>query len=38
MDQSGDHMKVNLDYIQKQKWMLQTVRVEKVARKMRSSV
>ena len=30
MDQSGDHMKMNFDYLEIQKWMLQTVRVEKV--------
>ena len=28
MDQRGDHMKVNCDYFQIQKWMLQTVRAE----------
>ena len=30
MDQTGDHMKMNFDYFQIQKWMLQTVRAEKV--------
>ena len=33
MDQRGDHMKMNFDYFQIQKWMLQTVRVEKVDEK-----
>ena len=33
MDQTGDHMKMNFDYFQIQKWMLQTVRVEKVDEK-----
>ena len=30
MDQKRDHMKINFDYFQIQKWMLQTVRAEKV--------
>ena len=30
MDQSGDHMKMNFESFQIQKWMWQTVRVEKV--------
>ena len=30
MVQKGDHMKMNFDYFQTQKWMLQTVRTEKV--------
>ena len=33
MDQRGNHMKMNFDYFQIQKWMLQTVRVEKVDKK-----
>ena len=33
MDQRGDHMKMNFDYIQMQKWMLQTVKAEKVDEK-----
>ena len=33
MDQKGNHMKMNFDYFQIQKWMLQTVRVEKVDEK-----
>ena len=33
MDQRGDHMKMNFDYLQIQKGMLQTVRVEKVDEK-----
>ena len=33
MDQSGDHMKMNLDYFQIQKWMLQTVQAGKVDEK-----
>ena len=36
MDQRGDHMKMNFDYFQIQKWMLQTVRAEKVDEKMGS--
>ena len=28
MDQMGDHMKINFDYIQIQIWILQTVRAE----------
>ena len=34
-DQNGpkDHMKMNFDYFQIQKWMLQTVRAEKVDEK-----
>ena len=30
MDQKGDHMKINFDFFQIQKWMLQTVRARKV--------
>ena len=30
MDQKRDHMKINFDYFQIHKWMLQTVRAEKV--------
>ena len=30
MDQTGDHMKMNFEYFQIQKWMLQTVRAEKL--------
>ena len=33
MDQRGEHMKMNFDYFQIPKWMLQTVRVEKVDEK-----
>ena len=33
MDQRGDHMKMNFDYFQIQKWMLQTVRAGKVDEK-----
>ena len=33
MDQRGDHMKTNLKYFQMQKWILQTVRSEKVDEK-----
>ena len=33
MDQRRDHVKVNFDYFQIQKWMLQTVRAEKVEEK-----
>ena len=29
MDQRGDHMQMNSDYFEIQKWMLQTVRAEK---------
>ena len=29
----GDHMKMNFEHFQIQKWMLQTVRVEKVDEK-----
>ena len=29
MDQMGDHIKINFEYFQIQKWMLQTVRAEK---------
>ena len=38
MDQSGDHMKTNFEYFQIEKWMLQTVRAEKIAKKMKSFV
>ena len=34
----GEHMKINFDYFQKQKWMLQTVRAEKVDEKIGSFV
>ena len=30
MDQRGDHMKINFEYCQIQKWMSQTVKAEKV--------
>ena len=33
MDQRGHHMIMNFDYFQIQKWMLQTVRVEKIDEK-----
>ena len=33
MDQKGDHMRMNVDYFQIQKWILQTVRAEKVDEK-----
>ena len=33
MDQRGDHMKMNFDYFEIRKWMLQTVRAEKVDEK-----
>ena len=33
MAQSGDHMKMNFEYFQIQKWILQTVRSEKVDEK-----
>ena len=33
MDQNGVHVKRNLEYFQIQKWMLQTVRAEKVDEK-----
>ena len=33
MDQRGDHMKMNFEYFQIQKWILQTVRSEKVDEK-----
>ena len=38
MDQSGDHTKMNFDFFQIQIWMSQTVRVEKVDKKMESFV
>ena len=34
MDQRGDHIKINFDYFQIKKWMLQTVRAEKVDEKI----
>ena len=34
MDQRGDQIKINFDYLQIKKWMLQTVRVEKVDEKI----
>ena len=34
MDQGADHIKMNLDYFQIQKWILQTVRAEKVDEKI----
>ena len=33
MDQRGDHIKLNFDYFEIQKWILQTARAEKVDRK-----
>ena len=33
MDQRGDHMKINFEYFQTQKWILQTVRSQKVHEK-----
>ena len=33
MDQGGNHMKINFEYCQILKWMLQTVRAEKVDEK-----
>ena len=33
MDQREDRMKMNFEYFQIEKWMLQTVRVEKVDEK-----
>ena len=33
MDQMGDHIKMNFEYFQIQKWMLQTVRAEKIDEK-----
>ena len=38
MDQTEDHIKMNFDYFQIKKWMLQTVRAEKVDEKMESFV
>ena len=38
MDQREDHMKMNFAYFQVQKWMLQTVRAEKVDEKIGSFV
>ena len=38
MDQNRDHMKINFDFFQIQKWMLQTVEVEKVDEKVGSLV
>ena len=35
MDQKGDRTKMNYDYFQIQKWMLQTVRVKKEDEKNR---
>ena len=34
MDQRGDHIKMNFDYFQIKKWILQTVRAEKVDEKI----
>ena len=34
MDQRGDHIKTNFDYFQIKKWMLQTVRAEKLDKKI----
>ena len=34
MDQSGAHIKIKFDYFQIKKWMLQTVRAEKVDEKI----
>ena len=33
MDQRGDHMKMNVDYFQIQKWMSETIRAKKVDEK-----
>ena len=33
MEQGGDHMKMNFEYVQIQKWLLQTDKVEKVDEK-----
>ena len=33
MDQSEDRMKMNFEYFQIQKWMLQTERAEKISEK-----
>ena len=33
IDQRGDHMKMNFDYFQIQKWMLKTVRAEEIDEK-----
>ena len=33
MDQRGAHMKMNFEYFQTQKWMLQTVRAQKIDEK-----
>ena len=38
INQKGDQMKMNFDYFQIQKWMLQTVRAEEVDEKMGSFV
>ena len=38
MDQRGDHMKINFEYFQIQKWMLLILTVEKVDEKMGSFV
>ena len=38
MNQMEDHKKMNCDHLQKQKWMLQTVRTEKADEKMGSFV
>ena len=38
MDQRGDHTKMNFGYFQIPKWILQTVRSEKVDEKMGSFV
>ena len=35
MDQMGDHLKMNFDYFQMKKWMLQTVRAEKIDETMK---
>ena len=34
MDQRGDHNKINFDYFQIKKWILQTVRAEKIDKKI----
>ena len=38
MDQRGDHMKMNFECFQIQKWILQTVRSEKLDRELGSFV
>ena len=38
IDQRWDHMKMNFEYFQMKKWMLQTIRAEKVDEKVESFV